>query len=91
VIVPQAGSQRIDIRRSTSRSANSEGLIMDGYEDFAVVMNAEEQYSVWPTELELPPGWRAVGTSGSKQACLNYIEETWTDIRPLSLRATLTD
>jgi MbtH protein len=53
---------------------------------FNVVVNHEEQYSIWPVERELPPGWRAVGKSGPKQECLAYIQETWTDMRPLSLR-----
>lgn len=53
---------------------------------YTVVINHEEQYSIWPTERELPLGWRDVGKSGSKAECLNYIKEVWTDMRPLSLR-----
>jgi MbtH protein len=53
---------------------------------FTVVRNHEEQYSIWPFGKALPAGWEDVGTSGSKQACLEYIERTWTDMRPLSLR-----
>lgn len=53
---------------------------------YAVVVNHEEQYSIWPVEQELPNGWRAEGTSGSKEACLDRIEVVWTDMRPLSLR-----
>lgn len=53
---------------------------------YAVVVNHEEQYSIWPTEREIPLGWREVGKSGSKAECLNYIKEVWTDMRPLSLR-----
>jgi MbtH protein len=53
---------------------------------FNVVSNHEEQYSLWPAERELPAGWRAVGKSGTKKECLAYIEEVWTDMRPLSLR-----
>jgi MbtH protein len=53
---------------------------------YAVVVNHEEQYSIWPTEREMPLGWRDVGKSGSKAECLNYIKEVWTDMRPLSLR-----
>lgn len=53
---------------------------------YAVVVNGEEQYSIWPDYKDIPPGWRAVGTRGSKQACLDYIQEVWTDMRPLSLR-----
>jgi MbtH protein len=53
---------------------------------FEVVMNHEEQYSIWPTQREIPAGWRAVGKSGKKKECLEYIEQVWTDMRPLSLR-----
>jgi MbtH protein len=53
---------------------------------YTVVMNHEEQYSIWPAERELPLGWTAVGKTGMKQDCLEYIKEVWTDMRPLSLR-----
>lgn len=56
---------------------------------FQVVVNHEEQYSIWPDGMELPIGWSAVGMSGTKEACLAYIEEVWTDMRPLSLRVKL--
>ena len=53
---------------------------------YLVVVNHEEQYSIWPAERELPAGWRAVGDKGTKQECLAYINRVWTDMRPLSLR-----
>lgn len=53
---------------------------------YEVVMNHEEQYSIWPTGREVPLGWRVVGKQGPKAECLAYIEEVWTDMRPLSLR-----
>jgi MbtH protein len=53
---------------------------------YVVVVNHEEQYSIWPAGKELPAGWRAAGKSGSKAECLQYIDEVWTDMRPLSLR-----
>lgn len=53
---------------------------------FNVVVNHEEQYSIWPDFKEIPAGWRAVGKTGAKQECLDYIETVWTDMRPLSLR-----
>ncbi len=54
---------------------------------YSVVVNHEEQYSLWPEgEGELPLGWRLVGKSGSRQECLDYIEEVWTDMRPKSVR-----
>lgn len=56
---------------------------------FRVVVNHEEQYSIWPDYLDVPAGWREVGVTGKKQVCLDYINETWTDMRPLSLRKHL--
>lgn len=53
---------------------------------YVVVMNHEEQYSIWPADRELPLGWSDVGKRGTKAECLAYIEEVWTDMRPLSLR-----
>lgn len=53
---------------------------------YDVVMNHEEQYSIWPVEREMPLGWKAVGKRGSKEQCLEHIKEVWTDMRPLSLR-----
>jgi len=53
---------------------------------YAVVVNDEEQYSIWPQWRTPPAGWRWVGTAGSKNECLDYIESVWTDLRPLSLR-----
>jgi MbtH protein len=53
---------------------------------FQVVCNHEEQYSIWPDYKAIPEGWRAVGMKGLKKECLAYIEQHWTDMRPLSLR-----
>ncbi len=53
---------------------------------YSVVVNHEEQYSIWPAEREKARGWRAVGKTGTKEECLAYIKEVWTDMRPLSLR-----
>jgi MbtH protein len=53
---------------------------------YKVVVNHEEQYSIWPIERENPLGWRDAGKSGSKTECLAHIREVWTDMRPLSLR-----
>jgi len=53
---------------------------------YQVVVNHEEQYSIWPTGRELPLGWNGVGKEGTKAECLAHIEEVWTDMRPLSLR-----
>jgi MbtH protein len=53
---------------------------------YTVVVNHEEQYSIWPAHKELPLGWSAVGKEGPKSECLEYIKEVWTDMRPKSLR-----
>ncbi|MFB6888202.1 MbtH family protein [Kitasatospora sp. NPDC056327] len=51
-----------------------------------VVVNDEEQYSLWPLDRPLPGGWRPEGTTGTRQECLDRIETVWTDLRPLSAR-----
>ena len=58
---------------------------------YKVVINHEEQYSIWPADRQVPPGWNADGKQGTKQVCLDYIEEVWTDMRPLSLRRKLAE
>ena len=53
---------------------------------YRVVVNHEDQYSIWPDFKEIPLGWRDVRRKGTKDDCLAYINEVWTDMRPLSLR-----
>jgi len=53
---------------------------------YVVVVNHEEQYSIWPEGRAMPAGWRPAGKTGQKSECLAYIQEVWTDMRPLSLR-----
>jgi MbtH protein len=53
---------------------------------YNVVVNHEEQYSIWPVGRENAPGWRDAGFRGTKDECLAYVNEHWTDMRPLSLR-----
>lgn len=53
---------------------------------FTVVVNDEEQYSIWPAARAVPAGWREAGPTGERQECLDFIEQTWTDMRPRSLR-----
>ena len=67
---------------------NSEGTLYteESGTFFIVVVNDEEQYSIWPVERDVPLGWRQVGKSGSKAECLAYIGEVWTDMRPAGLR-----
>lgn len=51
-----------------------------------VLVNAEEQYSLWPSYLAVPAGWTETGVQGPKEECLTYVREVWVDMRPLSLR-----
>lgn len=53
---------------------------------YKVVVNHEEQYSIWPADRENAPGWTDAGKTGTKAECLAYINEVWKDMRPLSLR-----
>lgn len=69
--------------------AKSGSVIQDQSEDktiYQVVMNQEEQYSIWPVDLKIPLGWKEAGPSGLKADCLDYVNKVWTDMRPLSLR-----
>lgn len=54
-----------------------------------VVVNDEEQYSIWPADRDNPPGWRDAGKQGTKDECLAWIEQVWTDMRPASLRKAM--
>ncbi len=65
----------------TSENRNDEDQTI-----YKVVMNHEEQYSIWPAHRSNPLGWNDVGKSGLKSVCLEYIKTVWTDMRPLSLR-----
>ncbi|HVJ88920.1 MAG TPA: MbtH family NRPS accessory protein [Labilithrix sp.] len=56
---------------------------------YQVLVNDEEQYSIWPSGREIPKGWRGTGTVGSKAHCLETIGKVWTDMRPLSLRRAM--
>jgi MbtH protein len=58
---------------------------------YKVVVNHEEQYSIWPADRENALGWSDAGKTGTKDECLAYIKEVWTDMRPLSLRKQMDD
>lgn len=58
---------------------------------YKVVVNQEEQYSIWLEDREIPAGWKDTEKSGQKQECLDYIKEVWTDMRPLSLRRKMAE
>src|SRR5688500_3639043 len=74
---------------SNQHLKKEESMNRDEQEDttiYKVVINHEEQYSIWPADRENPPGWKDAGKRGLKPECLRYVEEVWTDMRPLSLR-----
>lgn len=58
---------------------------------FYVVVNDEEQYSIWPAAIDVPEGWRVVFGQASRADCLDYVEANWTDMRPKSLRDAMAD
>jgi uncharacterized protein YbdZ (MbtH family) len=58
---------------------------------YSVVVNHEEQYSIWPAHREIPRGWNPTGKTGPKTECLAHIQEVWTDMRPLSLRVRMAE
>jgi len=60
-------------------------------EEYEIVINNEEQYSLWPVDREVLAGWKTVGWRGTRQACLEHVEVIWTDMRPLSLRKKMDD
>ena len=57
--------------------------------EYEVLVNGEEQYSLWLAGQQIPNGWRQVGPRGKKQVCLDYVKEVWTDMRPLSVRKAM--
>ena len=58
---------------------------------YKVVVNHEEQYSIWPEDMPNALGWSDAGKSGPKADCLEYVKEVWTDMRPLSLRKRMAE
>lgn len=72
-----------------ANGADAEEVRPDIDEEYLVVRNDEEQYSIWRADRELPAGWHPEGLRGSRQACLDHIDVIWTDMRPLSLRRRL--
>lgn len=69
----------------TTRDEDDDGT------EYKVVVNHEEQYSIWFADRDPPAGWREVGKQGPKAECLAYIKEVWTDMRPLSLRKAMAE
>jgi MbtH protein len=73
---------KIPIARKTKMSREDQ----NDTRSYKVVINHEEQYSIWFADRDNPSGWRDAGKAGTKSECLDYIQEVWTDMRPLSLR-----
>lgn len=78
---PQGVGERQESQRVADRDDDS-----DPFKTYSVVINIEDQYSIWPQGRDVPAGWKEVGHSGSKAECLKYIEENWTDMRPKSVK-----
>jgi MbtH protein len=58
----------------------------DGSEIYKVLVNEEEQYTIWPEARDIPTGWREAGKTGTEEECEAYVAEVWTDMRPRSMR-----
>ncbi|MCV7102228.1 MbtH family protein [Mycobacterium palustre] len=56
---------------------------------FVVLVNDEDQHSLWPAFVDVPAGWRVVYGEAGREACLDYVEQHWTDMRPRSLREAM--
>lgn len=78
-------------RNRVKNHAMANSIFENEATEFEVVVNQEEQYSIWPADRELPAGWSKAGKQGQKAECLSYINEVWTDMRPLSLRKKIDD
>jgi MbtH protein len=63
--------------------------MFEGCTVWKVVVNLEDQYSVWPASKVIPSGWKDAGKEGSKEECLNYVKEIWIDMRPRSLKEVM--
>ncbi|WP_438487972.1 MbtH family protein [Streptomyces sp. S186] len=61
----------------------------DPFDEYRVVRNDEDQYSLWPVARDLPAGWHETGTRGTREHCLEQVAELWTDMRPRSLREAM--
>src|ERR1700757_283176 len=80
---------RIDRHQFSMRGTVSTNPFDDDNGSFFVLINDEEQHSLWPSFAEIPAGWRVVHGEADRAACLDYIAQNWPDIRPKSLRQRL--
>lgn len=75
----QKESEREEVSEMSNPFENDEA-------SYVVLKNAEDQHSLWPSHIEVPDGWTVVHESDTRQACLEYVEREWTDLRPRSLK-----
>lgn len=75
-----------NVRPIQTKALNKNPMTEPKETTYLVVISEEGRYSIWPDWKEIPWGWKAEGTSGPKQECLDHIEKVWTDMRPLSLQ-----
>jgi MbtH protein len=89
--MPGAGRALCHIPIAGLVGSGKEILVSEEADDrtYIVVLNHEEQYSIWPAGADIPAGWRAEGATGTRQQCLDHIDQVWTDMRPLSLRLAM--
>jgi len=73
------------------RSPTTKECDMDENTRYQVLRNDEEQYSLWPLDIEVPAGWQPVGKEGTEAECSAYVDEVWTDMRPRSLRERMAE
>jgi len=73
-------------KKEITTVANDMQTVDEYQEMYLVLINHEEQYSLWPSYKLIPAGWKAIGEERTKNECLAYVDEVWTDMRPLSLR-----
>src|SRR5215467_350350 len=85
----QAWNSYRDVNYGERQAMNWNDTKSESATTYRVVVNDEQQYSIWPDYREVPSGWKHVGKSGPKAECLAYIKEVWTDMRPLSLRQSM--
>lgn len=76
---------------STASRSEVQAVAAESPPEYLAVVNHEEQYSIWRADTPVPDGWRPAGRSGTKKECLDFIEEMWTDMRPLSLRIAMAE
>jgi len=77
-------------KQKETKIATNQMQTIDNYQEmYLVLINHEEQYSLWPNYKPIPLGWKAIGEERTKSECLAYVDEVWTDMRPLSFRCKI--